>query len=281
MISYEEFQQKFPLKETKIQGENFPYRHFQHSTSSETIVLFPLDFGISDLNFSRCELLSLHFSVISMDYCKKFQTLDHLIPAIAELLAPFGKVWLVGSGVSSKIAQLLAQKHPEICKGLILDSPCYLSKNITQEAVADEFKDFKSMKKVLIATALIPYAAILKLLNLESGDTAVGSATPEDIEVNGTFYEILRKRFSKPNMIHLLNLSIALCEFFPQNAQDYIYLEGRALLFLKKSEEETLNDHPLCGLLGAQLNTELDENQFKCSKPCDQYVEKVVEFIQR
>ena len=104
--------------------------------------------GLSDLFYRHFEWFAGDFSVLTFDYQIQFADNGEFSDAVAELLQRLGeKAWLVGQSLGGVVAQVIAARHPEVVKGLVLSNTCSLAKDMGDEAYSHLKKMMESQKK--------------------------------------------------------------------------------------------------------------------------------------
>lgn len=237
MLNFEEFQEKYPLKKEIIDGKPFYYRHLQHETSKETLVLLVGGLGISDLGFTQMQGLFKEFSVITFDYHKNYPTLEELLAAIHGLLNKLDlKVWFVGQSLGGIFAQLLATKYPDICKGLVLSNTGCLSETMSETALEATMTTIENSKKSKKVVNLIPFNLFKKLISKKVMKKYGADFNTEEKEILLNFCSIMERTLEKSYEIHMIDLLLQLEDYLHSRAEDFAFLEGKVLLILSEDD---------------------------------------------
>lgn len=237
MLNFQQYQEKFPLKEEIIQGKSFFYRHLQHESSKETVILLVGGLGLSDLGFTQIQGLFKDFSVISFDYHQNFPTVEELLSAIHQLLQKLDlKVWFAGQSLGGILAQLIAKKYPAICKGLLLSNTGCLSETMSETALETTLDMVEGAKKNKKVVKLIPFSIFKKLISKSVMKKYGGNFNGDEQEILLNFCGIMERNLEKSYELHMLQLLIQLEDYVDSNAEDFAYLEGNVLLILSEDD---------------------------------------------
>lgn len=283
MLNFQQFQEKFPQKEEILQGKPFLYRHLQHESSKETVILLVGGLGLSDLGFTQIQGLSKEFSVISFDYQENFPTLEELLSAIHQLVQKLGlEVWFAGQSLGGILAQLLAKKYPDICKGLLLSNTGCLSENMSDTAKETTLTMVENAKKNKKLIKMIPFSFFKKLISKNVMKKYGGDFDVEEQEILLNFCGIMERTLEKSYEVHMLDLLIQLEGYLDCKVCDFSYLEGKVLLILSEDDhtfhtevKEALIDLMTC----PTVITDLTGGHLALLVRSQEYVSLISEFI--
>lgn len=283
MLNFQDYQEKYPLKEEMIQGKPFSYRHLQHETSKETVVLLVGGLGLSDLGFTQIQGLFKDFSVISFDYHQNFPTVEELLSGIHGLLKKLDlQVWFAGQSLGGIFAQLLAKKYPDICKGLALSNTGCLSATMSKTALETTLATLKSSKKSKKLVKLIPFPLFKKLISKKVMKKYGADFNPEEQEILLNFCGIMERTLEKSYEIHMIDLLIQLEGYLDCTPEDFAFLEGNVLLILSE-DDHTFHGEVKEALIRLMPNpkviTDLTGGHLALLVRCEAYVDLISTFI--
>lgn len=134
-----EFRRAYPETTfTVSSGKPFVYRYYKNPQAKATLVLLTGGIGLSDLFYKHFARFARDFSVLTFDYQLPFENNAQFADAVAELLTHLKeKAWLVGQSLGGVVAQVIAQRHPEVVAGLALSNTCSLSGSMSEEGYRD------------------------------------------------------------------------------------------------------------------------------------------------
>ncbi len=126
--------------------------------------------GLGDGFFYLFDDLMDKYSIISFNYPMDFRDNDSLSDAIAELIKKIGatNVYLLGQSYGGLLAQIIAKKHPECIKGLILSGTSGMGKDMPIEGVehAKKMFDPKKIEKNIKTDKRLPMRLLVPLFKL-------------------------------------------------------------------------------------------------------------------
>lgn len=283
MLDFHDYQRQFPLQKKQIQGRPFTYRHYQHATSEETVVLLVGGLGLSDLGFTQVQGLSKDFSVITFDYHQEFPSVHELFEAINALLQELHlQVWFVGQSLGVFFAQLLAEKYPSICRGLVLSNTGCLSKNMSKTAVESLVSMIERSKKTRNYVKLIPFSLFKKLISKKVMKTYGSEFSPEERKILQNFCDIMEDTLEKSYEIHMINLLIQLEGFLDREPDKVAYLDGNVLLMLSEDDQtfhEDVKEALIDFIPHPKVVTDLTGGHLALLVRCEEYVSLISEFI--
>ncbi len=138
---FKEFDQIAPVEQATILGKQFPYRFYRNPDPKKDVTLLFLagGTGLGDGFFYLYDLFAPNYSILSFNYSMGFPSIAAQTDAIALLIETIGapNVYLCGQSFGGLLAQILAARHPEAIKGLILSGTCGVG-----QAKSKENQDF-------------------------------------------------------------------------------------------------------------------------------------------
>ncbi len=285
MIAFKQFCNKYPLTTLNIEGGRLSYRYYKNENSSETIVLLVGGIGMSDLIYTHFEKFSQHFSVLTFDYSIDYNTNEKLATAVASLLTKLDiKAWFAGQSLGGFVAQLMAQKYPEVTKGLILSNTGCLSADMSKEAYASLTAMLKSTNKARKMLKLLPLSAIKKQISAAVFKKYASDFSEEERHLLRELCDIMEEKLTKPYELHMLNLLIDMEKHNGMKCTEFEYLNDAVLLILSE-DDRTFSDDVKQALIALMPNpttiTDLKGGHLALMVNCDRYVEIIVDYIEK
>ncbi|MCM1102185.1 MAG: alpha/beta hydrolase [Clostridium sp.] len=161
-----------PFRTERILGGEFRYRYYRNPSPkmNATILMLAGGSGLGDAfaAFARCFMD--RYSLINFNYPPDYDNNERLADAIAELIRTLKaeNVYLWGQSYGGVLAQIIAKRHPDVVKGLILTSTASLTPGLRFEGMQclvrmlGEEKERKNIKKF----KKIPLSLLPALMNL-------------------------------------------------------------------------------------------------------------------
>ncbi len=285
MKAFEQYCKNYPLNTENIDGGKFSCRYYQNQNSTETVVLLVGGIGMSDLIYTHFEKFAEHFSVITFDYCIDYDTNEKLTAAVAKLLTKLDiKAWFVGQSLGGFVAQLMAQKYPEVTKGLILSNTGCLSADMSKEAYASLMTMLKSTNKAKKMLKLLPLSALKKQISGAVFKKYAADFSESERHLLRELCDIMEEKLTKPYELHMLNLLIDMENHNGMKKADFLYLDDMVLLMLSK-DDETFSDgvkQALIDLMPSPTTiTDLKGGHLALMVNCERYVEIIVAYIDK
>ncbi len=285
MDAYYTFCKAYPLQKAVINGEVFPYRHHKHEQSEVTLVLLVGGLGLSDLMFTHFEKFAKYFSVISFDYAPCYENNEKLIAAIHTLaLSLDTKVWLVGQSLGGFVAQLVAERYPDVCEGLILSNTGCTSANMSKAAHDSLMSMLESSKKNKRLLKNAPFSFFKKQISKKILKRYGADFSKEEKNMLQNLCTIMEKELSKEYGLHMLNLLIDLENHFGAKKESFDYLNDRVLLILS-DDDKTFHDEVKSALVELMptptLRTDIQGGHLSLLVSCDEYIKATVDYISR
>ena len=242
MNKYAELKQKYPQKKLNINGTDFPFRYFKNEKSDKTIVFLTGGIGLSDLFLPHFDEFAKSYSVLSFDYPIAFADNRQLVDAIAELLKQLGiKAFLVGQSLGGFIAQMLAQKHPDVVEGMVLSNTGTLSVDLDERGVKHFYEMKKQVDKSLLAVKLIPFWIIKRIVRSAVIKNLESKLTEQEKIFLTEYCDGIVNTLTKKYEIHMSMLLRDLENNWNMKKSDFLKYEGKVLLLLS-DDDSTFND---------------------------------------
>ncbi len=169
---FAQFNRVAPVREATVLGHPFAYRYYQNPDPKKTVTLVMLagGSGLADGFFYLYDYFMPEYSLLSFSYPMDFRDNDSMADAIAALIQLVGakNVYLMGQSYGGLIAQIIAKRHPEAVKGMILSGTCGLGKDIDAEgrAVIDKMLDPAKIEKNIKLDRKLPIGLLVPLFKL-------------------------------------------------------------------------------------------------------------------
>lgn len=153
-----EFRQVYPEDAFIVSsGKTFLYRYYKNPEARATLVLLTGGIGLSDLFYRHFDRFSRDFSVLTFDYQIPFADNGEFADAVVELLHSLReKVWLVGQSLGGVVAQIIAQRHPDVVEGLVLSNTCSLSGSMSEAGYRDLMRILEGQQKFRKWLSILP-----------------------------------------------------------------------------------------------------------------------------
>ncbi len=277
MNKFELYCNNYPLITEKINGGNFSYRYFKNDNSTETLVLLVGGIGMSDLIYTHFEKFAKHYSVLTFDYHIDFKTNEQLTAAIAKLLKKLNiKAWFVGQSLGGFVAQLMAQKYPEVTKGLVLSNTGCLSADMSSEAYASLTAMLKRTNKTKIMLKFLPLSIFKKQISSAVFKKYAADFSESERHLLRELCDITEEKLTKKYELHMLNLLIDMESHNGMKKEEFEYLNNKVLLMLS-DDDTTFTDgvkHELIALMPNPTTvTDLKGGHLALMVNCDKYVD--------
>ncbi len=285
MKAFKQYCEKFPLTTANIDDGKFSYRYYKNENSTETVVLLVGGIGMSDLIYTHFKKFAEHFSVITFDYCIDYNTNKKLTAAIAKLLVKLDiKAWLVGQSLGGFVAQLIAQKYPEVTKGLILSNTGCLSADMSKEAYASLTEMLKSTTKAKKMLKLLPLSVLKKQISGAVFKKYASDFNESEKHLLRELCDIMEEKLTKPYELHMLNLLIDMENHNGMKHAEFSYLDDMVLLLLSE-DDKTFSDGVKQALVELMQNpttiTDIKGGHLALMVNCNQYVDIIVDYIDK
>ncbi len=167
-----EFNRIAPVQTATVQGKPFAYRYYKNPDEKKKITLVMLagGSGLADGFFYLYDRFMAEYSLLSFNYSLDYRDNIAQADAIADLIKVVGakNVYLLGQSYGGLIAQIIAKRHPEVVKGLLLSGTCGLGKGVDAEgrAVIDKMLDPKKIEKNIKMDRHLPMPLLVPMFKL-------------------------------------------------------------------------------------------------------------------
>jgi len=171
---FADFNRIAPVQTAVVQGKPFAYRYYRNPDKKKNVTLVMLagGSGLADGFFYLYDRFMPEYSLLSFNYSTDFRNNIAQADAIAALIRAVGakNVYLLGQSYGGLLAQIIAKRHPDAVKGLLLSGTCGLGKDMDAEgrAVIDKMLDPKKIDKNIKTDRRLPMPLLVPLFKLAS-----------------------------------------------------------------------------------------------------------------
>lgn len=244
---FENYNKIAPVQVVNLLGGNFEYRYYKNPNPkvNATIVMLAGGSGMADGFFTLAKTFMDNYSFISFNYPMDFKGNEATADAISELIKYLNaeNVYYWGQSYGGLIAQIIAKRHPEVVKGLILTSTASLSndigfdgmecfsKMINEEKEKKRLKTYKKFPMFLLPVMM--NFAFKKYLKDKPG--AYNSVKE--------LMKQLKPTMTKDYFCHMTGLLGDLRNFIgTHHKEDFEFLKGRVLIIEPDDDKTFTND---------------------------------------
>lgn len=285
MGNYITFNQEFPLLKKKLTAATFSYRYHKHPTSETTLVLLVGGLGLSDLIFSHFQGFSKDFSVLIFDYPEECTTNNELVDGIYELLTFLGVTpWFVGQSLGGFVAQLIAEKYPEITSGLVLSNTGTVGETLSPEGTDSLLKMIENSEKSKKLLKKIPFPIFLKLIRFKILHRHGKHFPPKEKEILKDCLDIMDKQLTRSFEFHMIDLLIDFQQHLGIKREKFLFLQEKTLLILSDDDEtfHTEVKNALISLMPSPtVHTTLTGGHLALMVNCEEYISLITDFISK
>ena len=276
---FEEYNKVAPKQTVSLLGSDFVYRCYKNPDPAvkATIVMLAGGSGIGDGFFALAKCFMDRYSLINFNYPMGYTDNEKLSDAIAELIKYLKaeNVYFWGQSYGGALAQIIAKRHPDVVRGLILTSTASMSNNIRFEGMRclvnmfgeeKEAKNIKTYKK-------FPMSLLPVIMNLAFKKHLKDNPGAQKA-VKGLLEQV-KPDLTKEYFCHMSHLLGDLRNHLgTHNKRDFEYLKGRVLIiepdddktFTADIKDELINMMPeptvLREIPGGHLAMMLDTDGF-------------------
>ncbi|MBQ8967106.1 alpha/beta hydrolase [Ruminococcus sp.] len=235
-----------PKKTAAVLGKKFTYRYYKNPDPkvNATMVMLAGGTGLGDAFSVLARKFIDRYSLINFNYPMGFKNNAKTADAIAELIKKLGaeNVYLWGQSYGGALAQIIAKRHPDVVKGLILTSTASMSNDLKfsgMKCLVDMFGKEKEKKDISFYKKL-PMSLLTPIMNL-----AFKKHLKNDPAAQAVIREILEQ--VKPDMTreyfcHMTRLLGDLREHLgTHRKEDFDFLKGRVLI-IEPDDDKTFTD---------------------------------------
>jgi pimeloyl-ACP methyl ester carboxylesterase len=230
-----------PIKNATIRGEVFPYRYYKNDQPEKDVTLIFLagGTGLADAVFLLFGSLIDRYSLLTFNYPQAFKTNADLADALAELIQrlEIRNVYLVGQSYGGLFAQVMAKRHPEVVKGLILSGTCSMYNDLSYDGISNivKFINPKKLKRNLRIDKHLPTKLLPFILKLVFKKVARDEKTARDLS---EIVELLKESITRKYWYHMdILLGDLMNEYGTHKPEDFISLKNEVLIMFSKDDK--------------------------------------------
>lgn len=229
-----------PIQVEQVNGGAFPYRYYRNPAPERDVTLLFLagGTGLGDSAFLFCRSVVARYSLLTFNYPQTFKTNGTLADALAELLTQLtiSQVYLVGQSYGGLFAQVMAVRHPDKVKGLLLSGTCSMYNDLTYSGITDivNFINPRKLQRNLRVNKLIPRFLLLPVLKLAFRKAAPSKETSQHLT---RVAEILKESINKDYWRHMdLLLGDLMNEFGTHKPEHFAAFDNEILLLFPEHD---------------------------------------------
>ena len=243
---FEEYNKLAPVKTVKLNGGEFAYRYYKNPNPDVNVTLIMLagGTGLGDGFFAIAKSFMDKYSLISFNYPMAFKNNIATADAIAELIKYLKaeNVYIWGQSYGGLLAQIIAKRHPEAVKGLILTSTASLSNDLRYEGIKRFFEmvNEEKEKKNKRLYGNFPMFLLPAIMGLAFKKHLKDS--PETYKAIKELMKQVKGSMTNEYFVHMDTLLGDLRNSFgTHNKEDFTYLKGRVLI-IEPDDDKTFTD---------------------------------------
>lgn len=282
---FAEFNKLAPLKTAQLKNGTFTYRYYknEHPTADVTLVFLAGGTGLGNSIFYLADVLIPKYHLITFNYPTDFPTNETLADAMAELFVQIGakNIYLVGQSYGGLLAQIVARRHPDVIKGLVLSGTCSLSGDINFDGMRNivEMIHPKKVAKNIKTDKRIPMFLMVPAFKL------MCKKVVKDKEMRKTFsdvIEICKDDLSNDYFVHMdLLLGDLATEFGSHKPQDFQKFHNEVLIFFCEGDTIFCDNlkEALVRLMTNPVVSHLQGGHLALLENMDEYISTLDQFL--
>ena len=243
---FAEYNTLAPVKTVTINGGEFSYRYYRNPNPRVNVTLLVLagGTGMADGIFALAKSFMDKYSIISFNYPMAYKNNEATADAIYELIRYLKaeNVYLWGQSYGGLLAQIIAKRHPDAVKGLILTSTASLSNDIKYQGIKRFFEMISEEKEkknkrfygnfpMFLLPAIMGLAFKKHLKN-----------EPETQKAVKELMKQIKRSMTNEYFVHMDTLLGDLRNYFgTHRKEDFAYLKGRVLI-IEPDDDKTFTD---------------------------------------
>ena len=243
---YAHYNEVAPMQSVALSGGTFQYRYYKNPNPkvNATLVMLAGGSGMADGFFALAKSFMDRYSFISFNYPMDFKGNEETADAIAELVTYLKaeNVYFWGQSYGGLMAQMIAKRHPEVVKGLLLTSTASLSNDIGYEGMEclvnmlnpeKEQKRYKMYRRfpMFLLPVIMKSAFKKHLKNMPGAYDSVSELMNQ-----------LKPVMTKDYFCHMTSLLAGLRDYFgTHHKEDFAFLKGRVLI-IEPDDDKTFTD---------------------------------------
>lgn len=243
---FKEYNKIAPVRTVKLNGGDFAYRYYKNPNPDVNVTLLVLagGTGLAEGMFAMAKSFMDKYSLISFNYPMDFKNNIDTADAIAELIKYLKaeNVYLWGQSYGGLLAQIIAKRHPEVVKGLILTSTASLSNDLKYEGIKRFFEmvNEEKEKKNKRIYGNFPMFLLPAFMNLAFKKHLRNA--PEKQKAVKELMKQIKDSMTNEYFVHMDTLLGDLRSSFGTHyKEDFAYLKGRVLI-IEPDDDKTFTD---------------------------------------
>lgn len=235
-----------PKQTATILGADFTYRYYKNPDPAvnATMVMLAGGSGLGDAFSMLGRIFMERYSLLSFNYPIAYEDNEKTADAIAELIRTVRaeNVYLWGQSYGGVLAQIIAKRHPDAVRGLILTSTASMSNNLRFEGMqclVNMFNEEKE-KKNIGTYKKMPMKLLPSLMNL-----AFKKHLKDNPGAQTGVKEILKQvgpDMTKDYFCHMAHLLGDLRNYLgTHQKEDFAFFKGRVLI-IEPDDDKTFTD---------------------------------------
>ncbi len=243
---FEEYNKLASIKTAKINGGDFSYRYYKNPNPDVNVTLLVLagGTGLAEGMFAMAKSFMDKYSLISFNYPMAFKNNIATADAIAELIKYLKaeNVYLWGQSYGGLLAQIIAKRHPDAVKGLILTSTASLSNDLRYDGIKRFFEmiNEEKEKKNKRIYGHFPMFLLPAIMGLAFKKHLKNS--PETYVAIKELMKQIKGSMTNEYFVHMDTLLGDLRNSFGTHyKEDFSYLKGRVLI-IEPDDDKTFTD---------------------------------------
>ncbi len=190
----------------------------------------------------------------------------------------------MGQSLGGFVAQLMAQKYPEVTKGLVLSNTGCLSADMGIEAYASLTNMLKRTNKMKKMLKFLPLSIFKKQISRAVFKKYAADFSESERHLLRELCDIMEEKLTKQYELHMLNLLIDMESHNGMKKAEFEYLNGKVLLMLSE-DDKTFSDGVKKALIELMPTpttvTDLSGGHLALMVNCDKYVDIIADYIDK
>ena len=243
---FEEYNKLAPIKTTEINGREFAYRYYKNPNPDINVTLLVLagGAGLGDGIFAIAKSFMNKYSIISFNYPMAFKGNEATADAIYELIKYLNaeNVYLWGQSYGGLLAQIIAKRHPDVVKGLILTSTASLSNNIKYEGMKRFYEMLNEEKEQKNKRLYSHFPMFLLPVIMKLAFKKHLKDSPETYNTVKEIFSLIKSSITTVYFLHMDSLLFDLRNFIgTHHKEDFEYLKEKVLI-IEPDDDKTFTD---------------------------------------
>ena len=243
---FEEYNKLAPVKTVRLNGGDFAYRYYKNPNPKVNVTLLVLagGTGLAEGMFAMAKSFMDKYSLISFNYPMAFQNNEATADAIYELIKYLKaeNVYLWGQSYGGLLAQIIAKRHPDAVKGLILTSTASFSNDIRYEGMRclSEMISEEKEKKRQRQYKRFPMFLLPAIMGL-----AFKKHLKNEPEIQKAVKELMNQIKGSMTNAYFVHMDTLLGDlrnhFGTHHKEDFAFLKGRVLI-IEPEDDKTFTE---------------------------------------